>query len=343
MACAQGYAALTDAQLLDAFVAHRDEGAFAALVRRHGPMVLGVCRRVLGNPHDAEDAFQSTFLVLVRKAGSIWHGHLLNNWLYGVACRTATKVKARTARWRAIPQTQIEVHAVAPENERAWSDLRPVLDQEVCRLPDRLRAAVVLCYLEGKSQEQAARLLGCPRGSVAGWLARARNLLHSRLTRRGVALSAGALMLFPWKADAADVSEALVSGTAQAAMALAPASIWFRSLPLRELAAVGVALLAGAILGVAVGLTDRPDEDTPRMKHVPPSTLKADKDQRHPEMSSPPGGNEPEPWLIDHRSKAVVFLAPPNLPRSNHASDHRHHLPPGVAFTHVDPGRLWNF
>lgn len=343
MACARTYVSLTDAELLDDFVTHGDEGAFAALVRRHGPMVLGVCRRVLGNAHDAEDAFQSTFLVLVRKAGSIQHGNLLNNWLYGVACRTAARVKARTGRWRAMHQTEMEVHAVAPENDLVWKDLRPVLDQEVCRLPDRLRAAVVLCYLEGKSQEQAARVLGCPRGSVAGWLARARNLLHARLTRRGVFVSAGVLTLFPWKADAADLSESLVSGTVRTAMVPASSSGWFVSLPLRELTAALVVLIAIAILGVAVGLSDRADGDMRRMKHAPPSMLKADDDHAPPPITSPPADNDPAPWLIDHRGKTVVFLAPPIFPRSNHASDHRDSIPPGGHFPRTGPTGCWNF
>src|SRR4029077_15436 len=154
----------TDGQLLADYLSRRDETALAAVVRRHGPMVWGVCRRVLHHHHDAEDAFQATFLVLVRKAASIASRKLLANWLYGVAHQTA--LNARTARARrktrerqATPMPEPEAGAREP-----WHDLRPLLDQELSRLPARYRAPVVLCDLEGATRKEAARQLGVPEG-----------------------------------------------------------------------------------------------------------------------------------------------------------------------------------
>jgi RNA polymerase sigma factor (sigma-70 family) len=186
-------AGLTDGQLLERFVAGGDEDAFAVIVRRHGPMVLGVCRRILRDRHDAEDAFQATFLVLVRKAASVMPRELVANWLYGVACHTARKARAVAARRRGR-ERQV---AAMPEPEvspaELWEELRPLLDQELGRLPPRYRAPVVLCDLEGKTRKEAARQLGWPEGTVSGRLARARALLAGRLARQGLTLSAGAL------------------------------------------------------------------------------------------------------------------------------------------------------
>jgi RNA polymerase sigma factor (sigma-70 family) len=181
----------TDAQLLLRFVGQRDEAAFAAVVRRHGPLVLGVCRRILGDAHEAEDAFQATFLVLARKAGSIGKRGSLRSWLYGVARRTAVRARAGVRRRRALEGEATEASVPDATGAAAWRDLRPVLDEEVNRLPDRYRSAVLLCYLEGKTLAEAAEDLGCPRGTVAARLARARNRLRRRLTARGLALSAG--------------------------------------------------------------------------------------------------------------------------------------------------------
>jgi RNA polymerase sigma factor (sigma-70 family) len=181
---------LSDGDLLDRFLAQRDESAFAELVRRHGPMVLGVCRRVLRNPHDADDAFQATFLVLVRRAASVQPSGRVGNWLYGVAYRTALEARRAAARRRAK-----EALAMPPaeSTDDIWADLRPLLDQELSRLPDRYRGPVVLCDLEGQTQKEAARQLGCPEGTVSSRLARGRALLARRLQRRGAALSGAVL------------------------------------------------------------------------------------------------------------------------------------------------------
>jgi RNA polymerase sigma factor (sigma-70 family) len=182
-------AGLTDGQLLGCFVEQRDEAAFAALVRRHGPMVWGVCRRLLGH-HDAEDAFQAAFVVLARKAASLRRPEELGNWLYGVAHRAALQARRgvvrRRGRERPVGQVP-EPEAAAPN---LADDLLPLLDAALGRLPDKYRAAVVLCDLEGKTRKEAARQLGVPEGTVAGRLARARALLAKRLARHGPAASA---------------------------------------------------------------------------------------------------------------------------------------------------------
>src|SRR5438067_7467271 len=139
----------SDGQLLGRFIARRDEAAFAALVERHGPMVLAVCRRVLGDVHDAEDAFQATFLVLVRKATSIVRPDRLGPWLYGVTYRTALEVRGRRARRRANEKEATDMPAAPATAEEAATDLRPILDEEVGRLPAKYRVPFVLCYLEG--------------------------------------------------------------------------------------------------------------------------------------------------------------------------------------------------
>ncbi len=198
----------TDARLLDQYVRHRDESAFESLVRRHGPMVFGVCRRVLANDQDAEDAFQATFLVLVRKAASIGRPGALGPWLYGVAYRTALEARRARAKRRAK-----EAMAVARPDAAAESgeDLREVLDRELAALPERYRAAVILCDLQGKERKEAARELGCPEGTVASRLARGRSLLAKRLAPYG--LATGALAALSREAVPAE----LVSSTVRAA------------------------------------------------------------------------------------------------------------------------------
>jgi RNA polymerase sigma factor (sigma-70 family) len=186
-------AAAPDGLLVERFAGSQDEAAFAALVQRHGPLVWGVCRRVLGRDSDAEDAFQATFLVLARKAGSIGRRASVRSWLYAVAYRVAVRARAAAARRRARERPVADppaaaVAALDPERH----EVRAILDEEVSRLPERQRLPVILCYLEGKTNDEAARELGCPRGTVATHLARARQRLRGRLARRGLALGAGA-------------------------------------------------------------------------------------------------------------------------------------------------------
>jgi RNA polymerase sigma factor (sigma-70 family) len=214
---------LTDGQLLECFVTRRDDDAFAALVRRHGPMVWGVCHRVLHRHHDAEDAFQATFLVLVRKAASIASRELLANWLYGVAHRTALKAQALTAK-RHARESQLTAMPERDALERDFcNDLQPVLDQELSNLPDKYRIPIVLCVLEGKTRKEASRQLGLPEGTVAAQLARGRALLAKRLGRHGVALSSGSLaaLVLAQNAASAPVPASVVSSTIKAASLIA--------------------------------------------------------------------------------------------------------------------------
>ncbi len=184
---------LSDGQLLHRFAVDGEEEAFAALVRRHGPMVLGVCRRILRHGCDAEDAFQVTFLVLFRRARALDRAGSLANYLYTVAYHAALKARANRSRRRQCEKEVRDMPQTPAASAQLWTDLQPILDEELTRLPDRYRAAVVLCYLQGKTNEEAARLLGCATGTIKSRLARARDLLRTRLARRGVALSGGLL------------------------------------------------------------------------------------------------------------------------------------------------------
>jgi RNA polymerase sigma factor (sigma-70 family) len=212
---------LGDGPLLARFLAEKDQQAFAAIVSRHGPMVLGVCRRILRNFQDAEDAFQATFLVLARKAGSLSRPELLANWLYGVAFRTAQQARAKQARRSHHEWEAASMAAAWSEPEAGNGELREVLDQELFRLPEKYRAPLVLCYLEGKTNEEAARLLGWPPGSMSARLARGREMLRERLAgRRGVLAGAlpGLLATHP---ALAEISPLLADTTVEAAVELA--------------------------------------------------------------------------------------------------------------------------
>jgi RNA polymerase sigma factor (sigma-70 family) len=192
----QATEAITDGQLLRRFTRGGDEMAFAALLRRHGPMVLAVGRRVLGHVEDAEDVLQATFMLLARKAASIRQEAALGGWLHAVAFRLAVKAKGQ-AKMRQEREIRAGRAATRQQGEpgldTAWRELLAVLDEEVGRLPRKYREPLVLCYLGGKTQEAARRQLGCPLGTVRSRLAQARKLLRTRLTRRGLTLSVGTL------------------------------------------------------------------------------------------------------------------------------------------------------
>jgi len=195
-AAARSRADHSDGQLLDLFFKRRDEDAFAAVVRRHGPMVLAVCRRVLRNPADADDAFQAAFLVLARRAGSLTGRGLLAPWLHGVAFNTARRLRRDNGRRANRERPLADVpEPMAAESLAVSDELLAVLDEELARLPDRYRATLVICDLEGLTRKEAARQLRCPEGTVAGRLARARALLAARLANRGIAPSASLLAL----------------------------------------------------------------------------------------------------------------------------------------------------
>jgi RNA polymerase sigma factor (sigma-70 family) len=201
-------AGLSDGQLLERFLAERDETAVEALVRRHGPLVFGVCRRVLGNAHAAEDAFQATFLVLMRKAPALRYHEPLGGWLYRVAYRLALRARANEARRRHCETQAARSQPPTEDRTRGPSDLVVALEEELQRLPARYRAPLVLCYLEGKTNEQAAAILGCPAGSMSARLSQARQRLRTCLTRRG------------FTAPAAGITTALATAGAQAAVPL---------------------------------------------------------------------------------------------------------------------------
>jgi RNA polymerase sigma factor (sigma-70 family) len=270
---------LTDAQLLGRFIAARDEAAFAALVRRHGPMVLGLCRRLLRHAHDAEDCFQATFLVLARKAAVVRRGAVAG-FLYAVAYRTALEARAQSARRRARErQVQDMPHPeVRPAEVEDW---RPLLDRELSRLREDQRAVIVLCDLEGRPRKEAARLLGLPEGTLSSRLARARQVLARRLASQGVALPAGALALVMAEVSSAAVSAPLILATVRAAVLVAggkaaavttPAAALMKevlkAMLLTKLKmAVAMVFVAGA-LG-AGGLVYRAAAETPAEKRPP--------------------------------------------------------------------------
>ncbi|MEO6811530.1 MAG: RNA polymerase sigma factor [Isosphaeraceae bacterium] len=214
-------AGLSDAQLLERFASREDPLAFEALVVRHGSLVLGVCRNVLCDDHAAEDAFQATFLVLARRAGSIRKPGSLAPWLHGVAFRISARARVDSLRRRSFEHEAVETARSDPP-EGLDLDSRAAIHEEVHRLPERYRAAVVLCYFEGLTHDQAAERLGWPVGTVRGRLARARDLLRGRLTRRGLAPTAGLLGAVLSRSSAsAAVSTHLETTTIKAAIRIA--------------------------------------------------------------------------------------------------------------------------
>jgi cobalt-zinc-cadmium efflux system membrane fusion protein len=211
---------LTDSQLLERFVSSRDEAAFEVLVWRHGPMVLGVCRRILHHAEDAEDVFQATFLALARKAGSIGRREALGGWLHTTASRTALRLRLRASGQPRLEQLPGDIPA--PETgDQLSCDLRPVLDEEISRLPMHYRLPVILCYLQGKTTEEAARQLGCARGTICSRLAWARDRLRSQLSRRGLALTGASLVMALSREPALAMPGELVLRTLQGALGFA--------------------------------------------------------------------------------------------------------------------------
>jgi RNA polymerase sigma factor (sigma-70 family) len=212
------YVKLSDAQLLEDYINRQSEAALSALVHRHGPMIWGVCRRVLANYHDAEDAFQATYLVLVRKATSIVPRHMVGNWLHGVALQTALKARATTARRNKREMQLIDLPEKPATAQEPHRDLQSLLDEELKRLPNRYRAVIILCDLEGKTRKEAAEQLECPEGTVAGHLVRARAMLAKRLARHGLMVSEGTLVSMLLQLGAsASVPASVLSVTIRAA------------------------------------------------------------------------------------------------------------------------------
>jgi RNA polymerase sigma factor (sigma-70 family) len=183
---------MTDRRLLHCFITANDPDAFRALVERHGPMVLAVCRTVLRDPNDVEDAFQNTFLALARRAGTIKYSETIAPWLHSVALRVARKARLRASRRQARERACIDSGSERPSC-RPDPLLIPLLREEVSRLPDKYRIPLTICYLEGKTNQEAAAQLNCPVGTIKGRLSRARRALHGRLSRRGLDADSGQL------------------------------------------------------------------------------------------------------------------------------------------------------
>ncbi len=291
----------TDAELLERFLARGEadaEDAFATLVARHGPMVLGVCCRMLPASHDAEDAFQATFLVLARRAASIVRRERLASWLYGVAVRIAKVARRRAVRERAAERwlrAMSQVNSGPPEDR---DDLIPILDEELNRLPHRHRAALLACELDGKSRREAAEQFGIPEGTLSTHLARGRKMLRERLQRRGVTLEVGPIAGLARPSAEAAVIERLIGPTVRAALvdpsgagATAVVSAAVSSLAERVLKMMILARLtlivaalmttaAGAFTAVALGWStmaaEHPNGEPPRAGSDTPVGVRVD-------------------------------------------------------------------
>jgi RNA polymerase sigma factor (sigma-70 family) len=310
----------TDGQLLEDYLGRRNEAALAALVHRHGPMVWGVCRRVLRHYHDAEDAFQATFLVFVRKAASISSRELLANWLYGVAQQTALKARVTTAKRKERERQVTEMPEPAMAERGQWHDLQPLLEEELSRLPDKYRAVIVLCDLDGKTRKEAARQLACPEGTVAGRLARARAMLAKRLAQRGVVLSGGGLAaVLSQNVASAVVPPLVVSSTIKAASLLAAGRaagvVTAKVAALTEgvvqamfvtkiKSVLAVVLVVGLALAGAAGLLYQAQAgEQPMAKEEQPA---AKKDQKTGEQS--PAQSKQQPAKTDHERILGVWV-----------------------------------
>jgi RNA polymerase sigma factor (sigma-70 family) len=245
----------SDRELLDRFASSADEAAFAALVRRHGPLVWGVCRRVLGNHHDAEDAFQAAFLALARKAGSVGRTGAVGGWLYRVAYHSAVRARARAQSQRRREQQIASAALPDPLAEISGRELLAALDEELQRLPERYRTPLVLCYLEGRTRDEAARQLGWSLGTLKRRLGQGRQCLRSRLQRRGLALT-GALLaagLYPLV-----VPPALAASAARLARVVRSGGPGGASAPVAALAASALRAVAGgkfkALVAIIIAL-----------------------------------------------------------------------------------------
>lgn len=326
---------MTDAQLLERYTGRGGESAeiaFAAIVARHGPMVLGVCRHVLPDANDVHDAFQATFLVLVRKARSVRFVDSLGPWLYGVSYRVAARARSDAARRRGRETGGLDALTAPQAHDAERNDVQALLHAELNRLPEKYRVPVVLCHLEGKTHEEAARALRCPVGTVSGRLSRARGLLRDRLRRRGVAPPAGAFAL-PLAAPPAVSPALLLAATLTAGRG--SASVAVRSLAQGVLTAmiwnrIKTAALAAAATGtLAVGagwaFSQSPAAIPPTAK--PPSV-------RPPVPASAP---EPGDGPKAESKKDQVKTAAENFTPPIHAN-----LGSSFVVTHApEPNKVW--
>jgi RNA polymerase sigma factor (sigma-70 family) len=311
---------LTDRQLLDQFsTAHREaaEAAFTTLVERHGPMVLRVCRGVLSDSHDVHDAFQATFLVLVRKSESLWVRDSIGPWLHGVALRVATKAKVAAARRKAHERRAAEIAEADRGGEH--DDLASILHEEVDRLPPKYRAPIVLCYLEGLTHEGAATALGWPVGTVSGRLARARDILRTRLVRRGLAPSAVMLgaVLSAEEASAVVLSESAIQSVmslvAERSAGVAPPAVaalakgCLRMMTMAKLKSASILLLVViAAFGLANAARTRLFDHGHDAGPAIPLALAGDANPAEMKQDSWPAGVEVSGRVVDHGGAAVA-------------------------------------
>jgi RNA polymerase sigma factor (sigma-70 family) len=279
----------TDAQLLHRFRTDRDDAAFELLVWRHGPMVLATCRRILGDEHAAEDAFQTAFLALALKSGSIGRGEAVGAWLYRVAYRAALRLRAREVRRaereQAAGRERVEPTGADPGRRLELQEFRLRLDAEIARLPEEYRTAFVLCHLEGRTNEQAARELSCPVGTIQSRLSRARARLRARLRKQGLGPETIPFILFIQRPQAPpDAPAALVHFTIRAALPTTAAAAAARppvrraGRMLRRAALAALFLLTFAFAGALAyaglagpGSSGGPDSCAPPTATTPPS------------------------------------------------------------------------
>jgi RNA polymerase sigma factor (sigma-70 family) len=259
--------AAPDDELVDRYVHARDEDAFAELVRRHGAMVLAVCRRVVRNAADADDVFQATFLVLARKAAAIRPPGAVGPWLHGVAVRTAREAVRRAARRR---EKERSVPPRDPVPESVASDVRPILDAELARLPEKFRQVLVLCDMEGQSRGDAAALLQVPEGTVASRLARAREALAARLTRRGIGLGTGAIAAILAEDARGSVPAELFGAAARACCAAGAGASPTAAALADAVLAPRLRFLVAGLVAVGVAVAGWAAVEVPRTPNPPP-------------------------------------------------------------------------
>jgi RNA polymerase sigma factor (sigma-70 family) len=320
---ASSQAGLPDAALLDRWIAQRDEAAFELLLRRHGSMVLGVCRRMLHQEQDIEDAFQATFLLLLRKAAGIRQRHALGPWLHKVAIRVA--LRARNARTRQPEVVVEEVTAPLEKDELLWRDMRPVLDEEINGLPDRYRLPFVLCNLEGKTNQEAADALGCPVGTILSRLHWARGRLRTRLERRGVTIGVALLaLLLEQRAAPAAIPAALIETSYRAVLsassptAVALAQGVMRSMFLTKLKWTTIVLAVCCVLSLSAWKFAESAKAAPVPQQIPE---KQEPPARPPSVDQPP---PPRDWvLVPTPIKGRLVLIGRELREGEKAPDER--------------------
>ena len=318
MAGWQDVSQVSDGELLDRFIAEQDALAFEALMQRHGPMVFGVCRRLLHHAQDAEDAFQATFLVLVKKATSVRPRDMVANWLYGVAYRAALKARSLNCK-RRNKESQMAPIEHSCEPRELWSDVSSILDEELERLPDKYRAAVVLCELEGKSRKEVADQLRIPEGTLSSRLATARKMLGKKLSKRGITLSAGALAtLFPVHLASAAVPAALMSSTLKAAQLAAAGQVLAAGVVSTQVAALTTGVLNTMFVSkvkmalfavLAVGLLATGGTGYVAYQQNAPSPVLVSKDEPDRKQENPPPARPEPPAAVDKKPE------PPLPPR----------------------------